>query len=194
LRIGGFRYLVGPFAFSFMAKTPPLLPAEVLRRVLWIAQLGGTVVLAVSGLLAVLFAGAGDYLGAAIGVIIAGAGVFELHGASLLRAGWPNGINWLVGSQLYLLVTILSYCALRLSHQEIPELPPEAMTMIELSAQQLGLTAQAYMTMLYRFSFFLVAGLTLLYQGGMAFYYHRRRTAVMTALLEQGLADSEPVN
>jgi hypothetical protein len=68
------------------------------------------------------------------------------------------------------------------------------MTMIELSAQQLGLTAQAYMTMLYRFSFFLVAGLTLLYQGGMAFYYHRRRTAVMTALLEQGLADSEPVN
>lgn len=151
-------------------------------------------VLAVSGLLAILSAASGDYLGAAIGVIIAGAGVFELHGASLLRTGWPNGVNWLVGSQLYLLVSILSYCTLRLSRQEIPEIPAEAMPMIELSAQQFSMTAKEYLTMLYRFTFQTVALLTLLYQGGMALYYHRRRTAVTTALLEQGLAESEPVN
>ena len=42
--------------------------------------------------------------------------------------------------------------------------------------------------------FALVALLTVIYQSGMALYYHRRRTAVTTALLEQGLAESEPAN
>lgn len=176
-----------------MAKTPPLLPAEVLRRVLRIAQLEGTSVLALAGLGAVLSAGAGDYLGAAIGVIIAGAGVFELHGATLLRAGWPNGINWLIGSQLYLLVSILCYCMLRLSHLELPPIPDDLRPMFELSAEQLGMTVQEYMTLCYRTFFMLVALLTLIYQSAMAFYYHRRRIAVTTALLEAGLAESEPL-
>ena len=177
-----------------MAKTPPLLPAEVLRRVLRIARLEGTAVLAFAGLCAVLSAGVGDYVGAAIGVIIAGAGVFELHGATLLRAGWPNGINWLVGSQLYLLASILAYCTLRLSHLEIPPIPDDVRPLLEPLAQQFDMTVQEYLTWWYRGLFALVALLTVIYQSGMALYYHRRRTAVTTALLEQGLAESEPAN
>ncbi len=168
-----------------MAKAPPLLPSEVLRRVLRVARGGGTLVLAIAGGLAVLSAGVGDYLGALIGVIISGAGVFELHGASLLKAGRAQGVNWLVGSQLYLLLSVLGYCAFRLSHVEIPPVPPELASAIDINAEQFGLTAREYLLMIYRFTFQIFALLTLLYQGGMAFYYHRRRAAVTAALGEQ---------
>ena len=169
-----------------MAKAPPLLPAEIRRRVLRVARFGGTLVLAIAGALAVVSAAAGDYLGAAIGVIISGAGVFELHGASLLKAGRAHGVNWLVGSQLYLLLSVLGYCVLRLSHLEIPTVPPELVSTIEISANQLHMTSHEYLVMVYRFTFQLVALLTLFYQGGMALYYHRRRAAVTAALGQRG--------
>lgn len=165
-----------------MPKAPPLLPFEILRRVLRVARCGGTLVLAVAGTLAVASAAVGDYLGALIGVIIAGAGVFELHGASLLKAGRAQGVNWLVGSQLYLLLSVMGYCALRLAHMEIPPVPDELAAVIDLNAQQFGMTSQAYLTMFYRLTFEIVALLTLFYQGGMALYYYRRRAAVTAAL------------
>jgi hypothetical protein len=172
-----------------MSQTPPLLPAEILRRVLRLSRCEGALVLAVAGSLAVASAALGDYLGAVIGVIIAGAGVFELHGASLLRAGKARGVNWLVGSQLYLLFSVVGYCALRITHAHVPAIPEELAPAIEMNAEQFGMTSQAYLLMAYRFAFQLVALLTLFYQGGMALYYHRRRRAVAAALAEQGFRE-----
>lgn len=140
--------------------------------------------LAIAGFLAVLSAAAGDYLGAAIGIVIAGAGVFELHGASLLRAGHARGVNWLVGSQLYLLLCVLGYCTLRLTRMTLPTVPDELASAIDLNAQQFGMSTREYLTMVYRGAFQLVALLTLFYQGGMALYYQRRRAAVEAALVD----------
>ena len=94
-------------------KAPPLLPEETLIRVLRVARLDGLSVLVISGVFALVSALAGDGLGAVVGLLVAGAGAVELHGATLLEHGEPRGIDWLTGSQGFLLATIALYCALR---------------------------------------------------------------------------------
>jgi hypothetical protein len=169
---------------------PPLLPQETLRRVLRIAHFDGMSVLVIAGVFGLLSAWAGDYLGAVIGLLVAGAGAIELHGETLLRGWSPRGMNWLIGSQLFLMVAMLGYCALRLTHVVLPPIPPQLETMIETTAEQLGLTKDEYMLFVYRLGFQVIAGLTVLYQGGMAFYYLRRRAVVAQALAEVDIADA----
>ena len=155
-----------------------------------VARLDGGSVLVLCGALAIASAWYGDFTGAVIGVLIAGAGAFELHGAGLIKAGEPRGLNWLVGSQLYLLATILSYVGWRLMSYD-----PAAMRRLlepvlhnpEIQAQfdETGVTEADLLAMLrtYYFTGFKVVAVgTLLYQGGMALYYHRRRAAVAAAL------------
>jgi hypothetical protein len=48
----------------------------------------------------------------------------------------------------------------------------------------IGWTVDQFIGTVYRFTYFAVALATLLYQGGMALYYARRRAAVTTALTE----------
>jgi len=141
-------------------------------------------VLVIAGTFALISALAGDFLGAIIGLLVAGAGAIELHGETLLLHGEVRGMNWLLGSQFTLLVCILSYCALRLVHVSLPPVPAEVAPVLESTAQQLGMTVEAYMLFVYRLVFRLVAGLTVLYQGGMMLYYWRRRRAVARALDE----------
>jgi hypothetical protein len=155
-----------------------------------VARLDGGSVLVLCGALAIASAWYGDFTGAVIGVLIAGAGAFELHGAGLIKAGEPRGLNWLVASQLYLLATILSYVGWRLMSYD-----PAAMRRLlepvlhnpEIQAQfdEAGVTeADLFATLrtYYFTGFKMVAVGTLLYQGGMALYYHRRRAAVAAAL------------
>ncbi|HEX2854258.1 MAG TPA: hypothetical protein VHO24_13565 [Opitutaceae bacterium] len=165
-----------------MSKTPPLLPEETLQRVLRVARVDGMSVLLIAGFLALASAAAGDYMGALIGLVIAAAGAIELHGDGLLRNGFPLGMKWLIGSQLYLMAVVLGYCAMRLTHVALPPIPDTLKPMIEMSAQQWKMATDDYLLMVYRLSFRLLALLTFLYQGGMAFYYFRRRAAVAQAL------------
>jgi hypothetical protein len=167
-------------------QTPPLLPEEILRRMLRIAHFDGLSVLVLAALFALPSAAARDYVGAGIGVIAAGAGAIELHGETLLRAGWTRGMAWLVGSQFFLMAAMLGYCALRLTHVVLPPLPPDVDDMIGLTAQKLGLTKEQYLRMVYRFGFQVVAALSVIYQGGMALYYLQRRAAVAEALAHAG--------
>jgi hypothetical protein len=97
-----------------MSSKPPLLPTEIVARLLRVAHFDGGSVLVLCGVLAIASAWYGDFTGAIIGVLIAGAGAFELHGAGLIKAGEPRGLKWLIASQLYLLGTILSYVGWRL--------------------------------------------------------------------------------
>jgi hypothetical protein len=161
---------------------PPLLPEETFTRVIRLAKADGFGVLAFSGLFALLAASGGDSSGAMVGLIVAGAGAIELHGAALLQSGDPRGMRWLIGSQLFLLVAIMGYCALRLQQVELPPIPEEMQPLVETSAQQADLPVPEYLQLVYRLSFGFVALAALIYQGGMTIYYLRRRAAVRQAL------------
>jgi hypothetical protein len=163
-------------------QQPPLLPEEALNRVLRTSRLNGLSVLIASAFFALVSALAKDGMGAVAGLVVAGSGAMEVHGGSLLLAGDRRGVRWLLWSQAVCLVGILVYCAVRLFVVQIPPLPDEMKPLIEFDAKKLGLTAEEFVLKSYRLGIFLVAGLSLLYQGGMAFYYARRRASVMRAL------------
>ncbi len=165
-------------------RQPPLLAHETLARVLRLAKFDGALVLVFAGGFALLSAMEGDFSGALVGLLVAGAGAVELHGFSLLREGEPRGINWLVGSQISLLVSILAYCAVRLTHLEVPPIPDALVSMLDVTAEQLGMTRDEYVRFVQRLALQSFAVISFFYQGGMAIYYYRRREPVTRALTE----------
>jgi hypothetical protein len=178
-----------------MAKKPPPLPHEILSRVLAVATFDGRLLMIVAGSLAILHAAAHQPSGALIGVLVAGAGALELHGAGLLRSGDSRGMDWLVRSQLLLLATMLIYAAtqlLRPGSEILEELrrSPEVRAVLEQSQIPQLQFAQFVNGLVY----ITVGVVTLIYQGWMALYYHRRRGVVATALddeLFEALEDRE---
>lgn len=173
-----------------MTKTPPLLPAELLRRTLRTARFDGTSLLILSGLFAIASASGRDGIGMVVGLLVAGAGALELHGAGLLAGGERRGISWLVFSQLYLLATILGFVAFKLEHVDLEFWHQFWSYMSADQQQQLlqlqpGFTEDQVLTGMYVRIYYLIAFLTVLYQGGMAIYYLRRRRAAAAALAEE---------
>ena len=71
---------------------PPLLPEVILMRVLRLARFDGMGALMLGGMFALVAASARDFPFAAIGLLAAGAGAIELHGAALLKEGQPRGM------------------------------------------------------------------------------------------------------
>jgi hypothetical protein len=165
-------------------QQPPLLPEVTLVRVLRLARFDGMGALVLGGMFALVAASARDFPFAVIGLLAAGAGAIELHGAALLKQGEPRGINWLVASQPYLLLVILSYCALRLWLIELPPVPEAFQPIFAASAQQWGLTVPEYQRALNRITALAVALAACGFQGAMMLYYLRRRDSVRRALAE----------
>lgn len=177
-------------------KTPPLLPEETLHRVLRVANADGLSVLLVAGCLTLLSAGIGDYRSTAIGLLVAAAGAIEIHGAGLLRGGEARGAKWLLTSQGYLMAIILGYCALKLSSydlQFLAQLKRTSLAMlgadgIKEMMQNYGMSEPEFFRWFYRVTFETLALVTVVYQGGMAFYYLRRQKPLAAAadqLLEE---------
>ena len=163
-------------------QQPPLLPEETLVRVLRLARFDGMGAMVLGGMFA-LFAGAArDFPFAAIGLLASGAGAIELHGAALLRQGDPRGMRWLVASQPFLLAVILCYCALRLWFIELPPIPASFQSVFKASAEQWGVSVEEYQRVLNRITLLAVAAVSCGFQGGMMFYYLRRRKPVAQAL------------
>jgi hypothetical protein len=163
-------------------QIPPLLPEETLVRVMRLARLDGLSVLALGGVFALLAASSHEVPLAAIGLLAAGAGAIELHGASLLRGGEARGMNWLLASQPFLLLVLWAYCGLRVTQFELPELPEGAAELAAVSAAQWQLSVEEYLRRLNTITVGVVAVVGLAYQGGMTLYYWRRREAVARAL------------
>ena len=175
-----------------LPRTPPLLPAEILRRVLRTAQFDGTIVLVLSGAFALIAAAAHDVTGAGTGIAIAAAGTMELHGAGLLRNSKEKGMRWLVASQLFLMALVLAYAWYRLNHISIPETKavfrslytPEQLAQLRSAAAEANLTPDDAVRLFNATLWSAVSIGTVIYQGGMSIYYRRRRAAVATALQE----------
>lgn len=175
--------------------TPPLLVHETLRRVLRVARLDGLSILLVAGLVALLAAGAGDRQGALIGVIVALAGVLELHGASLLQSGDARGMEWLIRSQIFLLGILLAYCGWQLGHVELERLRASFHTSLQMPLmQQLwaaireqdpSMTEDRFLRQMNTTTYVALAAATLTYQTSMAVYYFRRREPVARALADE---------
>lgn len=163
-------------------QQPPLLPEEALTRVLRVARFDGTGALALGAIFALMAAAGGDFPFAVIGLLGAGAGAVELHGAALLRQGEPRGMNWLVASQPFLLVVVLTYCAIRLWLADLPPVPESFQGLFAASAQQWGLTVPEYQRALNRITVVAVAAVAAGFQGGMMVFYLRRRAPVARAL------------
>jgi hypothetical protein len=86
-----------------------------------------------------------------------------------------------VTSQLFLLIVVLIYCQYALTHINLPFwrvfLAPAA-----TEIRERGETVDSMARQMNTLSFMLVAIMTVVYQGGMAVYYVRRRRAVVQAI------------
>jgi uncharacterized protein (TIGR04145 family) len=163
-------------------KKPPLLPEETLHRVLRVANFDGMCVLAIAGMITLAVASTGNYVAAAIGLLIAASGAFELHGAGLLRAGDPRGMQWLIASQPYLLIVVLGYCVLRLTSYDPAEVQAVMTSDLRAAIAQANYDEEVFIRMVYVGSYAVLAVLTFIYQGLMTLFYYRRRSAILMAL------------
>lgn len=181
-----------------MSKPPPL-PTEVLTRVVRIAGIDGWVLVVLAGGFGVLSAFGSDWLGTIVGGLAAGAGLVELHGRKRLKQGDVAGIHWLVRSQLLLLTIILGYVVyqyFRYNPQTILEMlakfdreladamqtqgmdPVSLPQMLGMSQKQFVAFAQSAIHRIY----LLVGASSMLMQGGLAYYYHRKGPIVAQSL------------
>jgi hypothetical protein len=183
-----------------MSRIPPLLPDEVLRRVLRVARFNGTCVLAVAAFFGLATAMAHDEMSTIISVVVAGTGAVELHGAGLLRNGEDRGVRWLVSSQFALLAVILGYVGMQLAYTNVGSmhaLVTEMMKSVFTDDQrrefinqersaltQSGVTPDEALRSVFVLTYTVVSVVSIIYQGGLALYYLRRRAAVTRALTE----------
>lgn len=171
-------------------QQPPLLPEIVLARVHTMARRNGLSILIVASAGAVLQAAGHDLVGAVAALLAAGAGAMEIHGASLLRQGAKEAVAWMIRAELFLLGVILLYCYLRLVNPHLDEMRAAFRASLELpmmrsrwdELQQLGFTEDMYLHLVNRLTCIALTLASLLYQGGMVFYYSRRRRPIETAL------------
>lgn len=167
---------------------PPLLPAEVLRRVVRVSMLDGISVLVVAGLCALVSASWRDVPGAVVGLLVAGAGAIEMHGAGMLRSGDGRGMRWLYWGHFQIGLCMMVYIALRVSSPDIATMQkavtPEVAEQLKQISEQTGMTVDQMLVSFMRIVYFSLAAATVIYQGGMTIYYSRRQAAVAAAILE----------
>jgi hypothetical protein len=93
-------------------------------------------------------------------------------------------MSWLISSQLYLMLILVIYATVGYVRHDIT-LWRQAVTPESADAiRQMGKTVDEVLLLMVRFTYAGVAAATVLYQGGMAIYYLRRRQAVEAAVLE----------
>ena len=150
---------------------PPAIAAPAERK-LRMAKGDALGLIVMGGLSLVLGACTFDWSTAVIGGIIGAFGVMELAGYRRYLTRQPQAREFLVGSQLGVLVLILGYCAWKLYGPVKPESTSTLDALKELGADgsEFGAMAAGIEHMVY----LAVAGVSLIYQGGLAVYYWRK--------------------
>lgn len=172
-----------------MTVPPPSLPLSppqlALRKVLKISRVNGWSVAVFAGLCTLVSLVFGDLVGSGIGLLVVASGVMEIHGHRLLKRRDATGPVWLVRSQLFLLSVILVYAVTRLfsfdSESILSNLTPE----LEALLKENGITRAEIIPLVqtfFRAFYGAVILVTVIYQGGMAFYYRRKSPLVAKEL------------
>lgn len=175
---------------------PPPLPSATLERVSRIAAFDGWGLVVLAGGFGLVSLLAADWLGVAVGSLIVGAGLLELHGRRRLLRSEIGGVNGLVTAQLFLLAVILCYAAYqyfeydprpllaRLNAQlavQFDARGQDRMTLAELFGMRPREFDEFFATAV-RAGYLAVGVGSVLVQGGLAFYYHSRRAKLAAAL------------
>lgn len=164
---------------------PPPPPSAVLARVAGVATIDGRILVIIAATFALLAAAGRESLAAVVGCLAAGAGSLELHGVHRLKLGDPDGVKWLVRSQLLLLTLILAYAAIRFFTFDAEFMRSLITPEMEAQLASAGLTvdqALPIFKLIYQATYVIVGLVSCVYQGGLARYYRKRRSAVRQAL------------
>ena len=153
--------------------------AALTRKITRISSINAWSVMVIAGGFTLLSVLGWSVAGIVVGAAVTGAGVIELHGQKALQTDPARARQWMVGSQVWLTTGVLGYCIWRLVSLD-PDDPfavfgdaAQLFQLVELMglsrAQLSSLFIQAYYI-----TYGLIAGLTLLFQGGLALYYWSR--------------------
>lgn len=160
-------------------------PEEIAQRVLRISRLNGWSVALFAGLCGLVSLTFGDLIGFVVGSLVAAGGGCEVYGNRMLQRGDSTGMRWLIRGQFVVLGVIWIYALARLATVDVAYLQRTISPDMRDWLNQLGLSAEeALQTVcqLFRLVYVCVMAATLIYQGGLAFYYHRRTAVVIQAL------------
>ncbi len=161
-------------------------PKEILHRVMRTARLNGWSIAIFAGLCALVSLASGDVVGGVIGLIVAAGGVVEIRGLGKLRQhDADGGMTLLIRSQWIVLGSIWAYTLGQLAgfdpQTAMGQLTPDMKSILD----QAGLSNEELMRLLRIIFYSMYATVllvTLIYQGGLALYYSRRRATVREAL------------
>ena len=183
---------------SPISASPAPTPQEkALKRVLTISWLDGWCLIVIAGLSLLITLLLLEPMGVAISLLILTSGIMELRGRRTLKRRDPDGMRLLTRAQLFVLSVILVYCARcigsfdagYLKEQVIPEIRQLLMSWFGINLdeflQQGGLTVQELVSLAHKAVWLLygtVAGVSLIYQGGLALWYRNKTRLVTEAL------------
>lgn len=158
---------------------------KTLRRVLLISAIDGWSIAGFAGLCTAISLLFGEWVGVGIGALITAAGIIELRGRKRIVRGESAGMSGLVRAQLIILGTVLLYSLENLLAYDESTLLGQITPEMRSYLSQAGIAVADLQPMIkpVYFSLYLtVIGVTVLFQGGLALYYHSRRTQVAQAL------------
>jgi hypothetical protein len=161
---------------------PPLLPEEVLSRVLRVARVDGVGVLTFATFFALTSAGVRDVPGAVVWLLVAGAGALALHGLSRLQEYDARGLSWIVAGQYLFLAVALAHCAFRLGHYDPTSLREAVTEEMKATLAQANYDEEEFLHTVYVTTYLVIAVAVFLFKGSLAIYFQRRRPAIVSAL------------
>jgi hypothetical protein len=160
-------------------------PQEVLRRVLRLSALNGWSVTLFAGFCALISLLFGQLVGTGVGAMITIGGIMELRGRRKLQQHDIDGMRLLVRAQLLVLGVVLVYAVSRVASFDAEfarsNISPEMQQLLTESGVDVGEILPLIKLAFYAFYGAVILA-TIIYQGGMAWHYHRRTAAVHTAL------------
>jgi hypothetical protein len=170
-------------------QTPP--PEPSLQRLLAIARVDGWSIVIVAALGGLLALGQQRWIECGAALLVGLAGNSELRGRRMLASRDARGLARLIRAQLFLLGIIWIYAWWRWAYFDatafwtaLPELAKsEVDRQLLMAGLEPALDRPLLLEMMNLLTCAVLAAVTLVYQGGLAFYYARQRARVRQALL-----------